>query len=116
MRETSDQRGVSAGPDWDPLILTPGRRIGIAWVNHDHTGVRAFTGLLKVIGYPAAAHAGFRRVITKQDDQLSVFNIRGAVAVVAAVGIRHGAADLGGAISSVMAEESAVAVHQTRNQ
>ncbi|MNC06485.1 hypothetical protein D3C75_539980 [compost metagenome] len=72
--------------------------------------------MLQIPGNAAAAHARFGRVITEQHHQFAVFNIRRAVAVVAAVGVRHRAGNLRGTVSAVVAEESAIAVHQAGNQ
>ena len=87
-RQRGDQRCIGTRTDWDPLVFTSGAGVGIAWVDDDHAGIGFGAGLFEVIGYPAAAHAGFARIITEQHHQLTVFDIRRAVAVrPAAVGV-----------------------------
>lgn len=63
-----------------------------------------------------AAHASFCRVVAKQHHKFTVFDIRGAVTVIAAVGVRHGAGNLRGTVSPVLTQKTAVAVHQASNR
>ena len=110
------QGGIATRTDRDPLVFASGCRIGIARVDDNHACVRTLAGLLKIVSNPAAAHARFRRVIAEHHHQFGIFDIRGAVAVVAAVGIRHRAGDLRRAVGAVVAQKTAVAVHQARHQ
>ena len=114
--DTGDQRGVRAGANGDPLIFATGGGIGVARIDNDHPRVGALAGLFQIPGNAAAAHAGFRRVVAEHHHQLTVFNIRGAVAVVTAVGVGHGAGDLRGAVGTVLVKRAAVAVHQPRHR
>ncbi|MNT10064.1 hypothetical protein D3C72_1448780 [compost metagenome] len=78
--------------------------------------MRTFTRLLQIIGNAAAAHPRFRRVVTEHHHQLAVFDVRRAVAFVAAIGIGHGAGDLRCAVGAILAEVTAIAVHQPSDQ
>ena len=114
--QTGHQRGIGPWTNRDPFIFTSGCRVGIARIDDNHTRVGPLASLLKIIGNPAPAHARFRRVVAEHHHQFGVFDIRGAVTVIAAVGVRHCAGDLRRAVGAVVAQETAVAVHQARHQ
>ena len=63
-----------------------------------------------------AAYTRFRRIIAEHHHQFSVFNVGGAVAIIAAVGVRHRAGNLRGTVGAIVAQEAAVTVHQARHQ
>ena len=109
--DTGHQRGVGAGANGDPLIFPTGGGIGVARIDDDHSRVRALAGLLQIPGNAAAAHPGLRRIVAEHHHQLAVFNIRGAVAVVTAVGVGHGAGNLRSTVGTVLVKRAAVAVH-----
>ena len=111
--DSGHQRGIGARTDGDPFIFPPGGSIGIAGVNDNHPRVGAFSGRLQIPGDTAAAHAGVRRVVAEHHHQFAVFDIRGAVTLVAAVGVGHGAGNLGGTVGAVLIQRPAIAVHQT---
>ena len=87
-REARNQCRIGPRTNRDPFIFTPGAGVGIARIDDYHPGIGFLPRLFKVVRHPAAAHPRFAGVIAEQHHQLTVFNIRWAVAVrPAAVGV-----------------------------
>ncbi|MNE04953.1 hypothetical protein D3C80_975010 [compost metagenome] len=74
-RQRVNQRSIRTRADRNPFVFTASACIGVARINDDHSGIRFRSGLFQIVGHPTATHARFARVITKQDHQLTVFDI-----------------------------------------
>ncbi|CZX64096.1 Uncharacterised protein [Enterobacter hormaechei] len=117
IRQRIDQRRIGTRADRDPLVFSPRAGIGVARIDDDHSCVGFGARLLKIIGYPTAAHTRFARVVAEQHHQLAVFYIRRAVTVCpAAIGVVQARGNLCGRVVAIMVEIAAAAVHQARYQ
>jgi hypothetical protein len=80
MGQSAHQGRVGAGPDGYPFIRESGDGVGVPWIDHDDAHPAFLFGHYQVADGAAAAHAGFGRVVAKEDRQLAVDQIADVVA------------------------------------
>ena len=112
--ESSTERAVGSGADWNPFAALTAHRVVHAAIDVDDFEVLLLAHPCEIVRMASAAHTGISRAVAEHDHQLVVLQGEKVAAVRAsAIGIRARSRNVRRAVRAVIVQATPVQVDKT---